>query len=220
MCWVLSQRLPLLLGSSSLLVLLLLAGGSCTLVSVVGSSLSQHSEGLHLLLLAGDRSGLLDTQASRNGEGGGSVARRLGALQVWLLSLVLLAACGDDNDSALVCLDALDVEGQALLASVLPSVVNWDSNRSCLLGTDTSCLDFLKGEASSFTQLGVVLECRASDGRSERLQRSGSERGSLCLSCIASALLSTGLVEPNLDSSLPILSKEGEDVSSVSYTLL
>lgn len=62
-------------------------------------------------------------------------------------------------------------------------------------------------ETLALTELGVVLEGRASDSRSERVDGSKTEGSSLLGSRYSSRLLGTGLVEPDLDSPLPVLSE-------------
>lgn len=121
------------------------------------------------------------------------------------LALVLLGTGGDGDDTGLVGLDALNVELEALLADVAAAVVNGDADGAGLQAADTGGLDLLEGKALALTQLCVVLERRAADGRAQRLQGARAELGSLGGTGIASALLGAGLVKPDLDTALPVL---------------
>ena len=86
-------------------------------------------------------------------------------------------------------------------------MVDGDAHASCLLLPQTSSLDLLEGETPALTQLGVVLEGRASHGGAQRLERAQTESGGLGSAGITSALLGTGLVKPDLDPTLPILAE-------------
>lgn len=81
-------------------------------------------------------------------------------------------------------------------------MVNGDTETLGLLLSDTSLLQLRESETSAQSDLGVVSDGGASDGRSERLQRSDTESESLSLSVLPSSVLSARLVEPGLDSAL------------------
>ena len=67
-------------------------------------------------------------------------------------------------------------------------------------------LQFLQGEATSSTDFGVVLESGAADGRAQQsVDGARSDQGSLLGTRNTAALLLARLVEPGLDSSLPVL---------------
>lgn len=64
---------------------------------------------------------------------------------------------GEDDQSGLVTLKALDVELQGLLTLVGSSVVDRNANSLGELSVDTSSLQLLQGETSAKLDLGVVL---------------------------------------------------------------
>lgn len=123
------------------------------------------------------------------------------------LALVLLVTAGKNDDALTVGLDTVNVELQALLALVPPPVVNRDTEAAGLLLPQTGSLDLLDGEATTLTQLGVVLEGGAAHSRAERLNGLQAEGSGLGSAGIASALLSAGLVKPDLDAALPVLAE-------------
>lgn len=225
----------LLLGSGGLLLLLLLASKASTLVAVLGPLLTEGTEGLELLLLGSDGAGRLDGDASGDGEGSSSVTNGLDRGEVDLLVLVLLVATGEDHETAVVGLDALGVELERLLRLVAAAVVDGDADGLGLLLAQARSLDLLGGEALALTaasgvsdanerrwgqryslrggerlahaQLGVVLERGASDSRAEGLDGAEAESGGLGLASVAARLLGAGLVEPDLDATLPVLAE-------------
>lgn len=67
------------------------------------------------------------------------------------------SAAGEDDQSGLVTLEALDVELQGLLTLVGSSVVNRNANSLGELSVDASSLQLLQGETSAKLDLGVVL---------------------------------------------------------------
>ena len=91
-------------------------------------------------------------------------------------------------------------------------MVHRDSDGASLETTNAGSLDLVKSEAFALAQLGVVLQCRATNGRTERLDGLGTKLGCFGSTKIASALLLSRLVEPDLDPALPIL----ENVHKVS----
>lgn len=123
------------------------------------------------------------------------------------LVLVGCVASWDDDETLTVSLDPLYIDLETFLGSVLPPVVDWDSDRPGLLLSDTSSLELLERETSSGSDLGVVLDGGASYSWSERLKRSKSQDSSLLGSVVTTTRLGSGLVEPNLDSSLPVLAE-------------
>lgn len=70
-------------------------------------------------------------------------------------------------------------------------------------------LDLLQSEATAGTNSGVVLDSLAVDGGTELVNRSRGKALSLFNSSAATALLATGLIEPSLDSDLPVLAEMG-----------
>lgn len=86
-------------------------------------------------------------------------------------------------------------------------MVNGDADRLSLPLAKASSLELLEGEATALTNLDVVPEGRASDSGAEGRDGSETKLGSLGLTSRASALLGTGLVEPDLDPPLPVLAE-------------
>jgi hypothetical protein len=69
-------------------------------------------------------------------------------------------------------------------------------------------LELLKGEATTSSELGVVLDGRATDSGAEKaIDGSRSDASSLLDACDSSRLLATGLIEPGLDTALPVLTE-------------
>jgi hypothetical protein len=84
--------------------------------------------------------------------------------------------------------------------SVFPSI-----EKSFLLITN---LELLKGEATTSTKLGVVLDGGATDSWAKKaINGSRSDASSLLDACNSSRLLATGLIEPGLDTALPVLTE-------------
>lgn len=174
---------------------------------MLGSLVSQGSEGRELLLLRSDGPWCLELNASWDREGSRGVAGALDRGQVDLVAPVLLGSSGQDDQSLTVCLESVSVQLQGLLGLVATSVVHWDTDGASLLLSDTGSLELLVGEALALTQLGVVLDCWASDSGAERLGGSEAKGGSLGDSGIAARLLLAWLVEVDPDSPLPVLSE-------------
>ena len=197
----------LLLGVGGLLLLLLDAGLDLASGTVGTTSLAEGLVGVELLLLGGDGTGLLGLDGSRQGKSSLDVADSLDVGEVDLLVLVLLGQLGDDHEARLVGLDALNVDLEALLRLVAAAVVNGDTDRAGVLLAEAGLLDLLNGETTAGADLGVVSEGRASDSGAEGLDGAQAELGSLGLTRSASPLLGTGLVEPDLDPTLPVLAE-------------
>lgn len=70
---------------------------------------------------------------------------------------------------------------------------------------DSSSLDLIEGEPTAEPLLQVVLEGGASDDGPEGLEGPRGDLGGLGNSGPAPALLASGLVEPGLDISVPVL---------------
>lgn len=197
----------LLLGVGSLLLLLRDTGLDLASGTVGTTSLAERLVGVELLLLRGDGTGLLGLGTSRQGDDRLDLADSLDVGKVDLLVLVLLGQLGDDHKTGLVSLDALNVELEALLRLVAATVVDGDADGASVLLAEAGSLDLLDGEATAGADLGVVSEGGASDSGAERLDGAQAELGSLGLTSSASPLLGTGLVEPDLDPTLPILAE-------------
>jgi hypothetical protein len=69
-------------------------------------------------------------------------------------------------------------------------------------------LEFLKSETTTSTKLGVVLDGGATDSWAKKaINGSRSDASSLLDACNSSRLLATGLIEPGLDTALPVLTE-------------
>lgn len=84
-------------------------------------------------------------------------------------------------------------------------MVDWDANRQSLLAADSSCLDLFEGEATAGSELGVVLYSWAANGRSEEFDWARSDASGLFNTGISSSLFAAWLIEPCLDTALPVL---------------
>jgi hypothetical protein len=72
----------------------------------------------------------------------------------------------------------------------------------------TTYLELLKSESTTSTELGVVLDGRATYGRAEKaIDGSRGDASSLLDTCDSSRLLAAGLIEPSLDTALPVLTE-------------
>ena len=182
------------------------------LVSADGSELV---ENFLLLIGIGDRgvlkSGLLllnwhgDTLRLRHGSnllelvGGGISHETLLGLGVTL---------GEQNKFAKVGLKSIHVHIKLLLAGAGSSVVNGDTNGSCVLDGDTSVLKLGQSKAAAHTDLTSVLLSALRHNGAEGVSGSGEDAGSLSLSDLMSLSLLGGLVEVTFDSNtFPVLSK-------------
>ncbi len=69
-------------------------------------------------------------------------------------------------------------------------------------------LEILKGEATTSTELGVVLDGRAADGGADQtIDGARGDTGSLLDTRDTSGLLAAGLVQPGLNAGLPVLAE-------------
>jgi len=129
---------------------------------------------------------------------------------------------GEEDQSFLIGEESLDVSLERVDRLVLSSVVNRDTDRSSEGNTELGSLDFFKGETSTSSLSLVMLLSAASDNGSQSINRSGEDLSSSFSSVSQSSGLSGGLVEPGLDSSLPMLSKMGvrEDVVMLDHCRL
>jgi len=116
---------------------------------------------------------------------------------------------GEEDEFGSVLLEALNVLLQRLDALVAATVVNRDADRSGEVLVETGGLDLLQRETASKTLLLVVLDGGTSHNRPERGSGSWGDGSSLGLSCLGASDLSRRLVEPSLDTVLPILLEMG-----------
>lgn len=201
------EKANLLLGVGSLLLLLLDTGLDLASGTVGTTSLAKSLVSVERLLLGSDSTGLLGLDSLGQRKNGLNLANSLDVGKVDLLVLVLLGELGDNNETSLVSLDALNVELEALLGLVATTVVDGDADGAGVLLAKTGSLDLLNGETTAGADLGVVSKGGASDSGAEGLNGSETKLGSLGLTSSASPLLGTGLVEPDLDPALPVLAE-------------
>ena len=121
--------------------------------------------------------------------------------------LGLLRVAGEDNETRLVRLQTLNVDGLALLRQVSPPVVDDNADTTRLLLADTSLLELSQGEATALTDLPVVADGLRADSGAEEGEGADTELGSLLLAGLAAAKLAAGLVEPGADTALPVLAE-------------
>jgi len=139
--------------------------------------------------------------------GGGLELVSSGVGDISLLGLV--GSSGEEDQLALVAFKSLHVQLKTFLRCVVSSVVNSDANSSGESRADLGLGELLEGEASSVSNLGRIPSGHTVDEGSQKLNRSGEDGGSLCLSSMQSSLLVSGLVEPGLDESGPVLAEVG-----------
>jgi hypothetical protein len=178
-----------------------------------------------LLLIGGDGTGLLAVGNSDerklvallNGNlnllGGSNILALDGRLR--LLTLLdtlasLVGVSGEDDQLGAVDLEALNVSLQALLVLVLATVVNGNTKLTGLVLGKTGTLELSKGESTASANTARVLSSASmddgADGTSDGL---GEDTGGLGLSVKSSAELAGRLVEPGLNTTIPILMEVG-----------
>ena len=119
--------------------------------------------------------------------------------------LGLLRVAGEDNETRLVRLQTLNVDGLALLRQVSPPVVDDNADTTGSLAADTGLLQLGQGEATALPDLAVVADSLGTDGGAEELEGADAESGGLSLAGLATAELASGLVEPGAHAQLPVL---------------
>jgi hypothetical protein len=100
----------------------------------------------------------------RNGKNGGN-AKTYGG--VALLGLARLQ--GEDDEFFLVSGETLDVEFEALFASVPTAVVDGDADRGGFTALNSSSLELLQGKTATGTQTAVVSDRRTADSGTEEV---------------------------------------------------
>jgi len=121
------------------------------------------------------------------------------------VTLLLLAALGEDQQVLLVSVKPLDVEVEGLLVPGLPPVVDLDADGLSFLLGDTLLFELLEGETLTLPQLEVVPLGGAVDLGLEGGGGPGELLGLLLLPLDPPGFLPTLLVEPGLDVPLPPL---------------
>jgi len=101
--------------------------------------------------------------------------------------LGLLSIPREDDQLGLVSFQPLDIQFFPLLAQVPPSVVNDNTDTTCLLPVDASLLQFSKGETTAFSDFTVVADSLGTNSGTEEGEWADTKGGSLGLASIASA---------------------------------
>lgn len=86
-------------------------------------------------------------------------------------------------------------------------MVNHDTNTTRSLPANTGLLELSKGESTTLTDLDVVADSLSTDGGAEGGDGADTESSGLGLTGLTTAKLAAGLVEPGLDSALPVLAE-------------
>lgn len=118
-----------------------------------------------------------------------------------------VALAGEDDDTAEVLLQALDVGLEALNAAVDTTVVNSDADGAGVLGGNASSLDLLEGETTASTDLVVVALGGGTHDRPQEVKRTRSDLGGLVGTGGSSGLLLASLVKVHANVLLPVLSE-------------
>jgi hypothetical protein len=129
---------------------------------------------------------------------------------------------GEKDELAEVVGESGLVQLEAFLTSVFASVIDGDSDSSSKFDTQTNRLDFSKSETLAESGSMTIADSLASDGGSKSIERSGSSGGSSGSAGSESSALAAGLVEPDLDVALPVLSEMdvGEDVVVLDHVVI
>lgn len=84
------------------------------------------------------------------------------------IALLGLASLPGENDqTSLVGPQPFNIDLLALLAQISPSVVNYDTNTSSLLSSNSSLLELSECESTALTDFPVVTDGLGTDGRAE-----------------------------------------------------
>merc|ERR1719232_447097 len=124
------------------------------------------------------------------------------------LSQVGISLSWEDQQFGLVFLQSVSVQLQGLLGLVTTTMIDGDTNGQSLLAWNSGSLQLFQGETTSDSQLKVVSSSWWVDNWT-KISVSWSWKGSSgsLLSDGSSGFLTSGLVEPSLDVSLPPLTK-------------
>jgi len=185
-----------------------------TLVTGLGSLLTKSSVGV--LGTLGQRRDLADgvdnvlVDDRESSVGLGDVLAFQDGLGVGLAGISLLnlsCTAGENDETACVLLQALDVDCESFLRKVGSASVNADADGLGVLAGDSCSLELGERETTSSTKLHVVLDGWASDSWSQLVDWARSELCGLRSTSIAARDLLAGLVEVRPDPALPILSE-------------
>mmetsp|Transcript_10922 Transcript_10922/g.23302 ORF Transcript_10922/g.23302 Transcript_10922/m.23302 type:complete len:230 (-) Transcript_10922:84-773(-) len=173
--------------------------------SVVGAGEADLVERIELLHLVGDNHRLLLGEGRGHGHDRADLLHgllELGRLGVAVLRLVALA--WEDDQLALVLLEALRVDLQRLSGTVPPAVVHGNTECARLLLVKTSLLQLSERETLPLSQLVVVLDSRRVDHWAQKASSGarGNSRG-LGAASQTPPLLARGLIKPGLHVILP-----------------
>jgi hypothetical protein len=122
-----------------------------------------------------------------------AVADGLDLLGAGLALLGGLGVAGEEDEALLVGLQALNVGLEGLLAEVLATGVDRDTDGARKLAGDVGLLQLGEGETTASTNATVVLDGGAADDRAELVDGLRSDTGGLLLARVATAGLLAGL---------------------------
>lgn len=122
-----------------------------------------------------------------------AVADGLDLLGAGLALLGCLEVAGEEDEALLVGLQALNVDLEGLLAEVLATGVDGDTDGARKLAGDVGLLELGEGETTAGTNATVVLDGRAADDGTELVDGLGGDTGGLLLARVATAGLLAGL---------------------------
>jgi hypothetical protein len=144
-------------------------------------------------LLLGDNSLVVDGESGVGEENVVAVADGLDLLGAGLALLGGLGVAREEDEALLVGLQALNVGLEGLLAEVLATGVDRDTDGARKLAGDVGLLQLGEGETTASTNATVVLDGGAADDRAELVDGLRSDTGGLLLARVATAGLLAGL---------------------------
>jgi len=207
-----SRMKHLLLLGGSLLLAELLSLVALALVASVGAGDTESAESRLLLLGGLDLALLLGTVAG-NGvdlEERSDGPDLLGLLDVGSGGITLLGGLSvarEENELALVLVQAGDILLERLDGGVLATVIDGDTDSQSELAGDLGLLELLEGESTASTNATVVLDGGAADNGAEEVDGAGSDSSGLRDTGLSAAKLTTGLVEVSPHAALPLLAE-------------
>lgn len=122
-----------------------------------------------------------------------AVTDSLDLLGAGLTLLGGLGVAGEEDEAGLVGLQALNVGLEGLLAEVLATGVDGDTDGAGKLAGDVGLLKLGEGETTASTNTAVVLDAGAADDGAELVDGLGSDTGGLLLAGVTTAGLLAGL---------------------------
>ena len=119
----------------------------------------------------------------------------------------VLFISGEKNKFVNILSKSFFVSIEGLLASIFTSVIDGNTNRSGKLNSQSSSFNFIQSESSAESKSVIISDGGTVDGGSEIINGSRSIGGSFGSSGLKSSFLSSSLVQPGSDVSLPVFSE-------------